>query len=39
MNEQIVSAAHDRVVAMDAVRDVVEQVLRSKGEWGHDHSW
>ncbi|MGN0028848.1 MAG: KdsC family phosphatase [Marinilabiliaceae bacterium] len=21
------------------VRDVVEQVLRSKGEWGHDHSW
>ena len=21
------------------VRDVVEQVLRSKGQWGHDHSW
>ncbi len=21
------------------VRDVVEQVLRSKGEWGNDHSW
>lgn len=21
------------------VRDVVEQVLRAKGEWGHDHSW
>ncbi len=21
------------------VRDVVEQVLRSKDEWGHDHSW
>lgn len=21
------------------VRDVMEQVLRSKGQWGHDHSW
>ena len=33
MNEQIVSAAHDRVVAMDAVRDVVEQLLELDGQY------
>ena len=34
MNEQIVSAAHDRVVAMDAVRDVVEQLISLTGMQG-----